>query len=357
MRTIDARLAAEAVGHALYRVPASAARASRRSRRRSQPSAIAVRESQPESRTPSAVSRTARLSPRAPRSRATSPTCRPTSARPAISRSSARELAREHRVRQRPQVLDEREMKRLQMGSFLSVTHGTDEPPRAHRAALSTAGARGAGAGRARRQGHHLRHRRHLAQAAARHGRDEVRHERRGQRARHVQGRRRASSCRSTSSASSPPARTCRAAARPSRATSSRSMSGQTIEILNTDAEGRLILCDALTYARRFKPAVVVDIATLTGACVIALGAHLAAVMSNDDALAGELVGRRRARRRPRLAHAAGRGIRRAAQEQLRRLGQRRRPRGRRHHRGLLPARSSPKACAGRTSTSPAPPT
>jgi leucyl aminopeptidase len=49
-----------------------------------------------------------------------------------------------------------------------------------------------------------------------------------------------------------------------------KSMSGQTIEILNTDAEGRLILCDALTYAERFKPAVVVDIATLTGACVIA---------------------------------------------------------------------------------------
>ena len=51
-------------------------------------------------------------------------------------------------------------------------------------------------------------------------------------------------------------------------------MSGQTVEILNTDAEGRLILCDALTYAERFKPAVVVDVATLTGACVIALGHH-----------------------------------------------------------------------------------
>jgi leucyl aminopeptidase len=68
-----------------------------------------------------------------------------------------------------------------------------------------------------------------------------------------------------------------------------RSMSGQTIEVINTDAEGRLILCDALTYARRFKPAVVVDIATLTGACVIALGAHLSAVMSNDDELAAEI--------------------------------------------------------------------
>ena len=67
------------------------------------------------------------------------------------------------------------------------------------------------------------------------------------------------------------------------------SMSGQTIEILNTDAEGRLILCDALTYAERFEPAAVVDIATLTGACVIALGKHAAAVLSNHGPLATEL--------------------------------------------------------------------
>jgi leucyl aminopeptidase len=69
------------------------------------------------------------------------------------------------------------------------------------------------------------------------------------------------------------------------------SMSGQTIEILNTDAEGRLILCDALTYAERFKPAAVVDIATLTGACVIALGHHRSGLFSADDALATELLG------------------------------------------------------------------
>ena len=68
------------------------------------------------------------------------------------------------------------------------------------------------------------------------------------------------------------------------------SMSGQTIEILNTDAEGRLILCDALTYAERFEPSAVVDIATLTGACVIALGHHPSAVFSNQDALAHELI-------------------------------------------------------------------
>jgi leucyl aminopeptidase len=63
-------------------------------------------------------------------------------------------------------------------------------------------------------------------------------------------------------------------------------MSGQTVEILNTDAEGRLILCDALTYAERFKPAVVVDIATLTGACVVALGHHHSGLFTADDALA-----------------------------------------------------------------------
>jgi leucyl aminopeptidase len=68
------------------------------------------------------------------------------------------------------------------------------------------------------------------------------------------------------------------------------SMSGQTVEILNTDAEGRLILCDALTYAERFKPAVVVDAATLTGAMVIALGHITTGLFANDDKLAAELV-------------------------------------------------------------------
>ncbi len=68
------------------------------------------------------------------------------------------------------------------------------------------------------------------------------------------------------------------------------SMSGQTIEVLNTDAEGRLILCDALTYAERFEPQAVVDIATLTGACVIALGHIASGLFANDDALAEELL-------------------------------------------------------------------
>ena len=67
------------------------------------------------------------------------------------------------------------------------------------------------------------------------------------------------------------------------------SMSGQTIEILNTDAEGRLVLCDTLTYAERFKPAAVVDIATLTGACVVALGSHAHGMYANNDKLAEQL--------------------------------------------------------------------
>lgn len=68
-----------------------------------------------------------------------------------------------------------------------------------------------------------------------------------------------------------------------------KSMSGQTIEVLNTDAEGRLILCDALTYSKRFKPAAIIDVATLTGACVVALGNHRCAIYSNNDDLGDEV--------------------------------------------------------------------
>jgi leucyl aminopeptidase len=68
------------------------------------------------------------------------------------------------------------------------------------------------------------------------------------------------------------------------------SMSGQTIEILNTDAEGRLALADALTYSERFHPACVIDVATLTGACVIALGSLTSGLFANDDGLADELM-------------------------------------------------------------------
>ncbi len=69
-----------------------------------------------------------------------------------------------------------------------------------------------------------------------------------------------------------------------------KSLSGQTIEILNTDAEGRLVLCDTLTYAQRYKPSAVVDVATLTGACVVALGSHASGLFANDDTLAADLL-------------------------------------------------------------------
>ncbi|MFO7594149.1 MAG: leucyl aminopeptidase [Pseudomonadota bacterium] len=67
-------------------------------------------------------------------------------------------------------------------------------------------------------------------------------------------------------------------------------MSGQTVEILNTDAEGRLILCDALTYSKKFDPSLVIDIATLTGACIVALGSHASGLLANDEKLAAKLL-------------------------------------------------------------------
>ncbi|ARU89433.1 leucyl aminopeptidase [Pseudomonas sp. M30-35] len=67
-------------------------------------------------------------------------------------------------------------------------------------------------------------------------------------------------------------------------------MSGQTVEILNTDAEGRLVLCDTLTYAERFKPQAVIDIATLTGACIVALGSHTSGLLGNNDELVQQIL-------------------------------------------------------------------
>ena len=134
------------------------------------------------------------------------------------------------------------------------------------------------------------------------------------------------------------------------------SMSGQTIEILNTDAEGRLILCDALTYAERFEPDAVIDIATLTGACVIALGHVASGLFSNDDELAQELLAAGRAGLRPRLAHAAvGRlpGAAARATSPTWRTSAAARPAA-----SPRPAswRASPRTTTGRTWTSPAPP-
>jgi leucyl aminopeptidase len=69
-----------------------------------------------------------------------------------------------------------------------------------------------------------------------------------------------------------------------------KTLSGQTVEVINTDAEGRMILCDAITYARRFKPSCLIDVATLTGACVVALGHIYTGLFSNDETLAASLL-------------------------------------------------------------------
>ena len=114
-------------------------------------------------------------------------------------------------------------------------------------------------------------------------------------------------------------------------------MSGQTVEILNTDAEGRLILCDALTYAERFNPDAVVDIATLTGACVIALGHVATGLFANDQKLADEILAAGddawdRVWQMPLVGGLPG-----AAALELRRHGEHRRPARGQRHRGLLP--------------------
>jgi leucyl aminopeptidase len=198
----------------------------------------------------------------------------------------AKRLAREHRS-VRVRVLGEPEIKRLGMGSFLSVTAGTDEPARLivmeYRGGGNDAPVALVGKGITFDTGG--------ISLKDPPGMDEMKFDMTG--AATVFGAIKAlaeldaplnavgivPSCENMPSGR---------ATRPGDIVTS--MSGQTIEVLNTDAEGRLILCDALTYARRFKPEVVIDIATLTGACVIALGAHVTGVWSNDDALAADLL-------------------------------------------------------------------
>ena len=117
-----------------------------------------------------------------------------------------------------------------------------------------------------------------------------------------------------------------------------RSLDGKTVEINNTDAEGRLTLADALSFGLRFKPDAMLDFATLTGACMVALGPHTAGVMSNDDALANEMLGGRATRRRGHVAVAAAAAPLGAAQVGGRRLQEHRRALGRCADRRLVPA-------------------
>jgi leucyl aminopeptidase len=199
---------------------------------------------------------------------------------------AARNLAREHR-KIRVRVLNETECRRLQMGSFLSVTRGTHEP--AYLIVLEyNGGARGeaptalVGKGVTFDTGGIS-----LKPPPAM---DEMKFDMSG--AASVLGTFKAvatmdlpinlvgvvPACENMPSGH---------ATKPGDIV--KSMSGQTVEVLNTDAEGRLILCDAITYARRFKPEVVIDIATLTGACVVALGNHFSGLFSNDEELSAAL--------------------------------------------------------------------
>ncbi len=116
-------------------------------------------------------------------------------------------------------------------------------------------------------------------------------------------------------------------------------LAGKTVEVLNTDAEGRLILIDTLTYAQRLGCTHLVDAATLTGAIVVALGAVNTGAFANNDAFAGQAAGRRQDRRRKDVAHADRRGIQRSAQDSVRRSAEHRRPAGWIGDGGDVPAR------------------
>ena len=207
---------------------------------------------------------------------------------PAFLADEARTLARRWKLQ--AQILDRRQIEALGMGSFLSVTNGSDQPPRLIVLRYQGAGGRGfanpialVGKGITFDSGGIS-----LKPGAQM---DEMKYDMCG--AASVLGTMRAiaelkprinvvaviPACENLPSGK---------ATKPGDIVTS--MSGQTIEVLNTDAEGRLILCDALTYVQRFKPAAIIDIATLTGACVVALGNVHSGLFSTDDALAGQLL-------------------------------------------------------------------
>ena len=279
-----ARLAAEAVGNVLYRVPVIRSKRDKAaSPLRSFGLAVGSRDQKADAQKGLAHGAGIAAGTALTRDLANLPANVCT---PSYLAAKARELARTHRS-VRAQVLDERDLKRLKMGSFLSVTAGTDEPARL--IVLRHDGGRRneapivlVGKGVTFDSGGIS-----LKQPP---GMDEMKFDMTG--AASVFGAIEAAATMQLklnlvgvvpACENMPSGR----ATKPGDIVTS--MSGQTIEVINTDAEGRLILCDAITYSRRFKPAVVVDVATLTGACVVALGAHLSAVMSNDDDLAAEL--------------------------------------------------------------------
>ncbi|MBX3704477.1 MAG: leucyl aminopeptidase [Steroidobacteraceae bacterium] len=198
----------------------------------------------------------------------------------------ARQLAREHKgVRAR--ALDVRAIRRLKMGSFLSVTRGSDEPPRL--IVLEYRGGR-RGAAPVALVGKGVTFDTGGISLKQPPGMDEMKFDMSG--AASVFGAVKALATMGAAVNVVGVVPACENM--PSgRATKPgdivRSMAGKTIEVLNTDAEGRLILCDAISYARRYRPRAVVDIATLTGACVIALGSHYCGLFSPDETLAAAL--------------------------------------------------------------------
>ncbi len=202
---------------------------------------------------------------------------------PTYLAGAARRLASEHKT-VRVRVLDEREIRKLKMGSFLSVTRGSDEPPR-----LIVLEYRGGRAGEApvALVGKGITFDTGGISLKQPPGMDEMKFDMSG--AASVFGAIKALATIGARQNVVGIIPTCEnmpngRATKPGDVVTS--MSGKTIEVLNTDAEGRLILCDGITFARRFKPAVVVDIATLTGACVVALGAHYCGLFSPDQKLA-----------------------------------------------------------------------
>jgi leucyl aminopeptidase len=205
---------------------------------------------------------------------------------PSYLAEAARVLAKEHES-VRARVLDEREIRRLGMGSFLSVTRGSEEPPRL--IVLEYSGGR-KGAAPIALVGKGITFDTGGISLKQPPGMDEMKFDMSG--AASVFG-----AFKAIATIGAPVnlvgiIPTCEnmpsgRATKPGDIVTS--MAGKTIEVLNTDAEGRLILCDAITYSRRFKPRAVVDIATLTGACVIALGAHYCGLFSPDDKLAAAI--------------------------------------------------------------------
>ncbi|MGH8206241.1 MAG: leucyl aminopeptidase [Steroidobacteraceae bacterium] len=202
--------------------------------------------------------------------------------------NQARELARSHRQRVRVRVLDEAAIRRQRMGCLLAVTRGSEEPPRF--IVLEYRGARRSRAPIAL-VGKGVTFDTGGISLKDPQAMDEMKYDMCGA----------ATVLAAIDFAARANLRlnlvglvpTCEnmpsgRAIKPGDIVTSRS--GQSVEILNTDAEGRLILCDALDYARRYRPEAVIDFATLTGACIVALGHHHSAVIGNDDALAHELV-------------------------------------------------------------------